>query len=321
MPLPSTYEPAAVNLAFPDRDKPSFTRGSATLADHRGSPRVSPAGGQFLVRHHRSAGCFVVQTGYAAHAQAAADTRPAEVDRRDPARAGRRRTDFLAIADWNMLRGPIGRFASARLDRTVELRGDLDVHPFSWSPRAEINDLYIADTDWSGKPHMARIERVEVSVRLLPLLRREVILPRLALIKAGPEPDPERQGAEQLDARQAGPEQAEGQAAGHPAADRRHRRMRYDDRQRDMALNVTMSTREAKGEQARFRMRGDGSSQRRAVQAGGDRRTAAELRPEKPYPFDADIRAGSTSLTARGSTDRGFDLNTINSRFTLEGPT
>jgi hypothetical protein len=67
-------------------------------------------------------------------------------------------------------------------------------------------------------------------------------------------------------------------------------------------------------------MRGDGSVNDEPFKLAVIGGPLLNFDPEKPYPFDADIRAGSTSLTARGSTDRGFDLNTINSRFTLEGP-
>ena len=45
---------------------------------------------------------------------------------------------FLLLFDWNMLRGPIGRWASARYDREIQLNGDLDVKLFSWTPSARV---------------------------------------------------------------------------------------------------------------------------------------------------------------------------------------
>jgi hypothetical protein len=44
---------------------------------------------------------------------------------------------FLVLFDWNWFRGPVGRFASARLNREVVITGDLRVHPWSFSPKAE----------------------------------------------------------------------------------------------------------------------------------------------------------------------------------------
>ena len=41
---------------------------------------------------------------------------------------------FLTFADWNALRGPISRFASAATGRQIVISGDLDVNPWSWTP-------------------------------------------------------------------------------------------------------------------------------------------------------------------------------------------
>jgi uncharacterized protein involved in outer membrane biogenesis len=38
---------------------------------------------------------------------------------------------LVSLVDW---KGPIERLASARLHRSVEITGDVEVHPWSWSP-------------------------------------------------------------------------------------------------------------------------------------------------------------------------------------------
>ena len=48
---------------------------------------------------------------------------------------------FLLLFDWNWLRGPIGRWASAKYDREIALQGDLDVKLFSWTPSVVVRDL------------------------------------------------------------------------------------------------------------------------------------------------------------------------------------
>ncbi len=50
-------------------------------------------------------------------------------------------TLFLWLANWNMLRGPISRFASARLHRHVEIDGDLKVHLLTFTPTVSVGDL------------------------------------------------------------------------------------------------------------------------------------------------------------------------------------
>lgn len=228
---------------------------------------------------------------------------------------------FLAFADWNMLRGPIGRFASARLERTVELRGDLKVHPFRWTPRAEINDLYIADADWSGGEHLVRIPRIEVSVELLPLFKGEVILPRLALVR----PDIRLKRLE--DGRsnwKFGGDNKDKEPAKFPAI--RHLildegRLAYDSAgDKPIALRATLTTSEKTEGGGAFRLDGDGSINRESFKLKVTGGPLINIDPDKPYPFDVDIRAGATRLVARGDVTEPFDLGRFSSAFDLSGP-
>ena len=97
---------------------------------------------------------------------------------------------FLAVFDWNWFRGPVGRMASARLNREVVITGDLRVHPWSFSPKAEAYGVRIAQPDWAAKADpkgspagtpMAKVDRIAVQIRILPLLKGEVVLPLLAI--------------------------------------------------------------------------------------------------------------------------------------------
>ena len=89
---------------------------------------------------------------------------------------------FLVVFDWNWLRGPVGAIASTQLRRTVVLAGDLDVHPWSLNPRAEIHDLRIAQPSWAfdagAKPgeQMATVGRLEGSLQLLDAFRGRTVL-------------------------------------------------------------------------------------------------------------------------------------------------
>ena len=75
---------------------------------------------------------------------------------------------FVALFDWNMLRGPIGRWASVKYDREIALTGDLDVNLFSWTPSAVVRGLKIGGPDWARDRESAaslhRGERVEITM-------------------------------------------------------------------------------------------------------------------------------------------------------------
>src|SRR6266404_4837987 len=89
----------------------------------------------------------------------------------------------LAFMDWNLFKHPIERVASAKSGRTVTIGGDLNVHIWSWTPTVTVNGLVLGNPPWEADRSMATIERLEIRLKLLPLLKGDVILPRVALLK------------------------------------------------------------------------------------------------------------------------------------------
>ena len=84
---------------------------------------------------------------------------------------------FLVLFRWNWLRGPLAHVISGRINRPVQITGNLEVHPWSWSPRATVNGLVIGDAPWAPREPLATLPRVTVQVKLLPLLQGKVLLP------------------------------------------------------------------------------------------------------------------------------------------------
>ena len=88
---------------------------------------------------------------------------------------------FLALFQWNWLRGPIGRYASAQTGRLVRLDGDLKVHLLTLTPRIEIGGLRIGNPAWAPQTLMAQVDTVVIEVKLLPLLLGQVRLPLVSI--------------------------------------------------------------------------------------------------------------------------------------------
>src|SRR5690606_11370339 len=88
---------------------------------------------------------------------------------------------FLALFDWNYLRGPISRFASMRTGREIAILGDLDVNALSLQPSATVRKIRIGNPAWAGQTPMAEVERLDVQIKVLPLLVGRVDLVRLEL--------------------------------------------------------------------------------------------------------------------------------------------
>ena len=88
---------------------------------------------------------------------------------------------FAMLFQWNWLRGPLAQAISIRLHRPVAITGNLEVHPWSWSPRATVNGLVIGNPPWAGRGTMATLARLTVQVRLVPLLEGRVLLPLVSI--------------------------------------------------------------------------------------------------------------------------------------------
>lgn len=93
---------------------------------------------------------------------------------------------LIAIFDWNRLRPWVEEKASDALQRSVSIRGDLDVDwrwRSGWLPWPHISgrDIVVAHPEGfvgTGE-HMARIDYLGLSINPLPLLKRHVEIPRL----------------------------------------------------------------------------------------------------------------------------------------------
>jgi uncharacterized protein involved in outer membrane biogenesis len=87
---------------------------------------------------------------------------------------------FFVLFDWNWFKGPLERRVSAATGREFHIEGNLHVN-LGWTPTISAEGLHLSNAAWSKHPEMASIERLEVSIALLPLFRRDIELPMLSL--------------------------------------------------------------------------------------------------------------------------------------------
>ena len=88
----------------------------------------------------------------------------------------------ILLIDANILRSPVAGYLSSRLDRPVEINGDLRVRLFK-DPRVEINDIALGNAEWGSRPAMARVERAVIRIRLLRLVEGRIVLPEVELTR------------------------------------------------------------------------------------------------------------------------------------------
>ena len=231
---------------------------------------------------------------------------------------------FLVIFDWNWLRGPIGRYASAQLQREVVIAGDLRVHPWSFSPKAEAYNLRIGQPDWAktvdkDAGQMAQVQRIAVQIKILPLLKGDVILPFLAVDKPQVRLLRDKDGKANWTF---GASRSD-KPLKLPAIQRfviNEGALRLDDRQRGALFVGTVNAQERAGDTGgRFVLEGKGSLNRSAFVAQVTGGPLLNISPSRPYPFDASIQAGSTRITAEGNVTRPFDLGRFETQLSIAG--
>jgi uncharacterized protein involved in outer membrane biogenesis len=224
---------------------------------------------------------------------------------------------LLIVFDWNWLRGPLASVASVRLGRPVAIEGDLDVHPWSLRPRAEIHGLRIGQPAWA-KGDMARVERLAVQIELPPLLLGRVVLPYVEVRR------PDVSLLRLADGR-ANWSFGGGKGGARLPAIRRfvidEGKLKLDDRRRRSTFEGTVYTDERTTGPRRgvFALRGEGKLNGEVFRAEVTGAPLLNVSPSRPYPFEADVRAGATRIRAKGSVTRPFDLGRFQTSLTVTG--
>ena len=227
---------------------------------------------------------------------------------------------FLGLFDWNYFKGPVERFASARTGREVQIDGNLKVRLLSWTPSAKVEGLRIAHPAWVGKGDMANIKRLDVSVKLWPLLRGKVILPLLSAEQPVIDLRRDAEGRNNWTFKGHSP----GEPARLPAIRRfdiKDGHLKIDDRVRKLKFTGTISSSEIVNQRTvqGFHLRGDGtlnSEDFKMLLIGGP---LLNVDPNRPYPFNADIKAGATHIQAKGQIPKPFDFGVFNTSLHIAG--
>ncbi len=226
---------------------------------------------------------------------------------------------FILLFQWNWLRPPLAAAISARLNRPVAIQGNLEVHPWSWTPSASVNGLVIGNTSWAGPAPLARITRFTVRLRLWPLLfGGQVILPLVDV--ENPQLDlVQGQGRNNwtLGARP-GAAASTVPRIGHLII--RDGTVRYADAARRLTFAGVMSSQEnGDGTRGAFTLSGSGRLRGNPFHAQLFSGPLINIDPARPYGFTAGLDTPTTHLKLSGSIARPFNLARVSGRFTLRG--
>jgi len=229
-------------------------------------------------------------------------------------------TILILIWDWNWFRGPLERVASARLHRQVTISGDLNVNLWSWQPSATVDGIAIANPAWAGQGKLGTIDRLRVRVRLVPLLWGKADIRVLAVERPNFALLADAKGRKNWDFSDG----TEKKPMDLPPIQRfviQDGQLRYLDTQREIRFQGTINAREQLGASNRgFELLGKGTINGAPFKAEVVGGPLLNIERSKPYPFDIDLRAGNTYITARGAVPKPFDMGAFYMNATARGP-
>jgi uncharacterized protein involved in outer membrane biogenesis len=228
---------------------------------------------------------------------------------------------MLLLVDW---RGPIERFASARLDRPVTIEGALDVQPWSLAPALVAEGVTVGNPEWADEPGMGTIERLTVRLRLLPLLRGDVILDDVVVVR------PDLKLLRDASRRANwifGDEEARDANAPPPELPAIQRlvvedgRLEIVDEIRKLRFTGEITAREtaASPEDKPFRLVGKGELNARPFELEVYGGPLIAIDPDEPYPFRLEVKAADTKIGADGRVLEPFDLGRLELRAHASG--
>jgi uncharacterized protein involved in outer membrane biogenesis len=226
----------------------------------------------------------------------------------------------LYFLDWNLLRGPIGRYASARAGREIRIDGNLKVNLFRWQPHVEIGRLYVGNPSWVGaRPQAALVKQAVVEFRLIPAIFGHWKLPVVELDTPDVLVVRDQAGRSNWDSG------AKGASAGWhiPPINRflvKNGHLEVDDQVRKLKFLGAVSSQEyAGGGGSAFELKGDGTLNAYRFSADVQGGPLINVDESKPYAFAADIMAGDTHAVLKGSILHPFHLDRFNADISFTG--
>jgi uncharacterized protein involved in outer membrane biogenesis len=231
----------------------------------------------------------------------------------------------LGLMDWNLLKHPIERIASTRSGRTVNIAGDLQVHIWSWTPSVTVNGLTVGNPPWEGSRPMLKVPRIELRLKLLPLLEGELVLPRVALFRPDVYLHQDKSGRANWTFENQAPTNA---PASNPTKLPVIRDLLIEsgtltlvDDLRRLKVKGTIQAHERayKDDPRPFRIEGRGTINDQPFElqvAGGP---LVNLEPQHAYPFDLCITAGDIQVVSNGRVLKPFSLAELDFDVTLSG--
>ena len=227
---------------------------------------------------------------------------------------------FLMLFNWDWFRPPLAKLLSARLHRPVRIVGHLKVHLFSFTPTATLQGLQIGEPAWGPKTDMADVDGITVRLKLLSIFTGNIVLPLVEIDHPQLDLFQDKGGRANWDFSNG---KAPGKPTKLPAIQNfviNNGKLDITSLQRKLKFGGTINAHEKadnKGEG--FRMTGTGTLNAKPFNMNVTGGPLLNVKPNVPYPFDLQVSAGETRVTAKGRVPHPFNLGELYAAITFSG--
>jgi hypothetical protein len=235
---------------------------------------------------------------------------------------------LVIYAGSSAFRGEVESRAGVALGREFKI-GNLQIH-WSSAPRIQLRDVLIGGAAEDAPP-LLEAAAVDLQIRLLPLLRGDVVLPHLKLEKPNLDLHVDEKGVPNWSfsknpgaaaaAEVATPdERSEAPVIGELVIEDGH--FKYDDDAKDLQLEGNISTATGEAEKTKnIKLDAKGKLQGKPAKIEFVGGSLLALRDsEAPYPLDLSASYGGTEVTVKGTATDPFKLEAADIDLTLKGP-
>ncbi|MCW6028334.1 AsmA family protein [Stenotrophomonas sp. SRS1] len=226
---------------------------------------------------------------------------------------------LIALWDWNWFKGPVERAVQAKTGREFHIHGDLDVD-LGLVTTVRGDGLTFANATWAKQPQMATADRVEIDLRVWPLLRGQVRIPEIRLIR----PDLLLETAPEKN--QPGNWDFLGPSDGDPPVLQRllvdDGRLQFQDAagRTDVMVSLDSGKPRDKDSGPPLLVKGNGRWQGNPFSLEGNTESPLELtNTGHPFRIHLDGRAGNTHAIASGTLTNPFQLRVFDLELMLSG--
>jgi uncharacterized protein involved in outer membrane biogenesis len=231
---------------------------------------------------------------------------------------------FALFFDWNHFRPTLARIISEKTGRHTVIRGNLRVHLWSFEPSAEVGGLTMDNPPWAQHSVMFTADELTVSVSLGRLLRGQVVVPQIKVVRPAIDLERDAKGRASWElGTQEGRPQKSAQPAKIPTIRRlliESGKVRVSDGIRKLKLEGTLNASDVAGqESAGFQLKCTGSLNDKPFRADLRGDPLINLDPDHPYEMTAHLTAADIKVDARTSFPKPFDMAKYRVKFEVSG--